>query len=104
MTAIRVSDLVPAGETIRYTAGHPDAFNGGFTAIVLKDGKVLPQDTNVAESFYGVSKALKIGQENFSVYTNFMNLRHAMRNWFYGDTPLVDLYDEIIEDLEQIAA
>lgn len=104
MTILRVSDLVPAGETIRYTAGHADAFNGGFKAIVLKDGKILPQDTGVPEAFYGVSKELKVTQEDFSEYTNFKNLRHALRNWFYDDTPLVDLYDEMIEDLEQMAA
>lgn len=51
MTILRVSDLVPAGETIRYTAGWNDAFNGGFKAIVLKDGKILSQDSDVAEGF-----------------------------------------------------
>ena len=103
MTILRVSDLVPAGETIRYTAGWNDAFNGGFKAIVLKDGKILSQDSDVAEGFQRVSVELAHSLLGRSLKTNFTSFRASLKNWFYGDTPLVDLYDEMVEDLRAAA-
>lgn len=103
MTILRVSDLVPAGETIRYTAGWNDAFNGGFKAIVLKDGKILSQDSDVAEGFQRVSVELAHSLLGRSLKTKFTDMRAALKNWYYGDTPLVDLYDEMVEDLRAAA-
>lgn len=102
MTILRVSDLVPAGETIRYTAGWIEAY-GGFKAVVLKDGKILAQDSDVAEGFQRVSIELAHSLLGRSLKTNFTSFRAALKNWYYGDTPLVDLYDEMVEDLRAAA-
>ena len=75
----------------------------GKDAIVLKDGKILSQDSDVAEGFQRVSVELAHSLLGRSLKTNFTSFRAALKNWYYGDTPLVDLYDEMVEDLRTAA-
>lgn len=103
---IRISDVIPAGQTIKFKPKGSLAsikFDGaciaqGFEAVVQPNGRVLAEDRDKPEGFTRLTADLL----GYSPKTKLQyGIAQASEYWEYEGIPVSELYSEMFTDLLQ---